>query len=173
MTARNYYSGDGVWNWEKEREFQDALEEMATKVANAQEIIELPEKFGRDVRDVTDDFLSYGYQYDVRNVDLEEEEPQNDFLTKLEDFIASYNGTRKRDFWEISEEEEESDDDAEDLCVARPPVQQGMLSDEDSDAPMEEEEEVSVLLMWQCLEASPTPCRARLTESQPLYSYSF
>lgn len=135
MTARNYYSGDGVWNWEKEREFQDALEEMATKVANAQEIIELSEKFGRDVRDVTDDFLSYGYQYDVRNIDLEEEEPQNDFLTKLEDFIASYNGTRKRDFWEISE-------DTEDLhAAARPPVQQEMLNEEDSAESMEEEEE--------------------------------
>lgn len=92
---------------------------------------------------MTDDFLSYGYKYDVRNIDLEKEEPHRVFQTKLGEFIASYNGTRKRDIWEISEEE---NDDTEDLHAARPPAQQEMLKDEDSDVPMEEEE-VSVLLM--------------------------
>lgn len=138
MTARCCYrdnSGDKSWGWDEEREFQDKLEEMAIKVAGTQEIIELSEMFGRDVKDVTDDFLSLEYNYDVRNIDLEEEEANNDFLTKLQDFIASYNGTRKRDFWQISE-------DTEDLhAAARPPVQQEMLNEEDSAESMEEEEE--------------------------------
>lgn len=43
MTARIYYRdiSDEKWDWKKEREFQERLEEMATKVANVQEIIEL------------------------------------------------------------------------------------------------------------------------------------